>query len=108
MMETIARTRSCIRDRNASTSLTAKGSKQICIPMNRQTYNTIWHDANAVRGLLDQLINESPEIFPAAIEQGYQLSGGLPESKKMPGIRLRQIRLNSGVYSLRPLSLIHI
>ena len=70
--------------------------------MNRQTYNTIWHDASAVRGLLNELIGEFPEIFPAKMKQGYQLSGGLPESKKMPGIRLRQIRLKSGVYSLRP------
>ena len=97
-----SRTRSCMKDRSASKSDTAKGSKQICIPMDRQTYKTIWHDAGAMRGLLDKLIDEFPEIFPAAIKQGYQLSGGLPESKKMPGILLRQLRLNSGVYSLRP------
>lgn len=70
--------------------------------MDHQTYKTIWHNASAMRGLLDRLISKYPEIFPATIEQGYQLSGRLPESKKMPGIRLRQLRLGSGVYSLRP------
>ena len=55
-----------------------------------------------MRQVLDTLIAESPELFPASIQQGYQFSGHLPESKKMPGIRLRQIRLKDGVYSLRP------
>lgn len=101
-MGTTSRTRSCIRDRSVSKKFTVKGSKQICIPIDRQIYKEIWHDAGAVRRLVDKLIDKFPEIFPATIEHGYQLSGGLPESKKMPGIRLRQIRLNTGVYSLRP------
>jgi hypothetical protein len=102
MSDTDRRTRTCTRARNASSSTTAKGSKQICIPMDRQQYAQVWSDAIAVRSILDSLIVESVEIFPSSIEQGYQLSGQLPESKKMPGIRLRQIRLQSGVYSLRP------
>jgi hypothetical protein len=36
------------------------------------------------------------------MSQGYQLSGKLPESKKMEGIQLRQLRTAQGVYSLRP------
>ncbi len=70
--------------------------------MTREQYDAIWDDSQEVRNLLDSLITESPEIFPSSIKQGYQLSGHLPESKKMPGIRLRQIHLRSGVYSLRP------
>ena len=82
--------------------ITPKGAKQICIPMEREQYDEVWHDSSAVRKLLDALIAESPEIFPSSIQEGYQLSGHLPESKKMPGIRLRQIRMECGVYSLRP------
>jgi hypothetical protein len=70
--------------------------------MTREQYDAIWDDSQEVRNLVDSLITESPEIFPSSIKQGYQLSGHLPESKKMPGIRLRQIHLCSGVYSLRP------
>ena len=70
--------------------------------MERQQYEAIWHNPIALRQWLERLIAESPEIFPPSIEHGYHLSGHLPESKKMPGIRLRQIRLKSGVYSLRP------
>lgn len=101
-MGTTSRTRSCVKARSASMNFTAKGSKQICIPLSRQKHDQIWHDSDAVRSFLDQLIREFPEIFPSTIKQGYQLSGRLPESKKMPGIRLRQLRLKSGVYSLRP------
>lgn len=66
--------------------------------MNRQQYDQVWQNARLVRAFLDPLIAQYPEIFPNSIAPGYQLSGHLPESKKMPGIRLRQIRLKSGVY----------
>lgn len=68
--------------------------------MTREQYDAIWDDSQEVRNLLDSLITDYPEIFPPSIKQGYQLSGHLPESQKMPGIRLRQIHLRSGVYSL--------
>ena len=70
--------------------------------MTHEQYDAIWDDSQEVRNLLDSLITESPEIFPSSIQQGYQLSDHLPESKKMPEIRLHQIHLRSGVYSLRP------
>ena len=70
--------------------------------MERDQYAQIWNDAAKVRQLLDELIKQSPELFPPSIQSGYQLSGYLPESKKMPRIRLRQLQIKSGVYSLRP------
>jgi hypothetical protein len=72
------------------------------MPMTRELYDEIWHDAKQVRALLDKLILESPELFPSQIGAGYRLTGRLPESKKLPGIRLRQIHLPGDVYSLRP------
>lgn len=101
-MENEPKTRSCNRAHNASTTKTPKGAKQICIPMEREQYEQIWNDSSTVRQIIDLLIATSPEIFPPSIQKGYQLSGQLPESKKMPGIKLRQIRMESGVYSLRP------
>jgi hypothetical protein len=57
---------------------------------------------------LDQNIEQYPELFPITIKQGYKLHGILPESKKMPGIRLRRIELvetkgdTKPVFTIRP------
>ena len=59
-------------------------------------YDKIWHDAAKVRQLVPRLIAESPELFPPNIHLGYTLTGHLPESKKMPGVSLRQLRLHEG------------
>lgn len=101
-MDTIARTRSCNRHRSAIAARPAGGSKQICIPMSRGLYEEIWSDAQQVRQRLDELMRTSPELFPAELLAGYRLTGRLPESKKLPGIRLRQIRHEQSVYTLRP------
>lgn len=98
------RRRQCNRRRlERSTQETAKyGSRQICIGMSRETYDAIWDDAGEVRKLLEKQIEMHPEIFPDGIEKRFALSGHLPESKKMPGIRLRQIRIQGVSYTLRP------
>lgn len=101
-MDTVERTRSCNRNRSATTARPAGGSKQICIPMSRALYEEIWSDAQQVRQRLDDLMSASPELFPTELLGGYRLTGRLPESKKLPGIRLRQIRHAQSVYTLRP------
>lgn len=70
--------------------------------MTQKQYSAIWQDTAAVRSHIVSLIADHPEIFPAAISEGYQLHGQLPESKKLPGVRLRQIRIATGVFTLRP------
>jgi hypothetical protein len=70
--------------------------------MTADIYHRLWHDAREVRRFLTSLIQAHPELFPPGIEQGYQLTGRLPESKKMPGIRLRQLRVQNRAYALRP------
>ena len=80
-----------------------RGSKQICLPMTRDIYDRIWDDPGEVRRFLEPLIHTSPELFPDGMPDGFQLTGRLPESEKMPGVRLRQFRLPNGrVFSLRP------
>ena len=81
---------------------TQYGSRQICLPIAREQYDDIWNDAGKVRLRLDQMIAEYPEIFPKAITNGYALAGHLPESKKMPGVCLRQIRIDGIAFTLRP------
>jgi hypothetical protein len=49
------------------------------------------------------MIDQFPELFPEGIQNGFSFTGFLPASNKMPGIRLRQIRLrDGGSFTLRP------
>ena len=102
-MDAQQQTRSCFRGRLPQGEGVPRGSRQIVIPMVREVYDCIWDDAGEVRRYLKPLIAGSPELFPKGIEDGFQLTGHLPESTKMPGVRLRQLRLRDGtVFSLRP------
>ncbi len=87
-MDVKQQTRSCRRERKARDGGTPRGSKQVCIPMTRDIYERIWDDSAAVRRFLAPLIHTAPELFPEGMAEGYELTGRLPESKKMPGIRL--------------------
>jgi hypothetical protein len=79
------------------------GRCQICIPMTRDEYDAIWSDPAKVRSLLLQNIADNPELFPANIKEGFSLAGMLPESRKQPGVRLRQlITKNKAKWSVRP------
>lgn len=83
----------------------AKGSRQIVVSLERADYDRIWKDAPAVRQWVDTQWKQCPELFPAGMAQGYQLCGLLPESVKLPGVRLRQLKLKSDPrvkYTLRP------
>lgn len=102
-MDAQRRTRSCSRERLPQGEGTSRGSRQICIPMTRDIYDRIWNDAGEVRRYLQPLIASSPELFPERIKDGFQLTGHLPESAKMPGVRLRQLRFRDGTaFTLRP------
>jgi len=102
-MDAQQRTRSCFRERPPRAEGTPRGSKQICIPMTRDVYDRIWNDAGQVRRYIEPLIESTPELFPKGTKDGFQLTGHLPESIKMLGIRLRQLRLNDGrTFTLRP------
>lgn len=95
-------TRSCDRNRPTELIKTNNGARQICIPMTQKHYDAIWDEPAAVRNYLDSLIEQHPEIFPPSVSEGYQLHGKLPESKKLPGIQLRQLRTKNAVYTVRP------
>ena len=104
-MDARQRTRTCVRTRAGQETGLPRGARQICLPMDRETYDRLWNDAAAVRQYLDELLKSCPELFPTGIEHGFQLTGHLPESKKLLGIRLRQLRLADGrVFTLRPIA----
>jgi len=81
------RTCSTAQDRTAL----AGGSKRICLPIDRAEYARIVMAPSAFRQWLDPLIAQYPELFPAAITQGYRLHDILTASKKLPDVRLRRI-----------------
>jgi hypothetical protein len=97
------------REVNTSKSLIAKPSQRITVPISREDHEAIIDDADRYRAYLDAVIAQFPELFPAAIEDGYVWHDVLPESKKLPGVRLRRIALkardadrNSPVYTVTP------
>src|SRR3954447_6189439 len=92
-MDPPQRTRSCRRDQPAATTSQSRGSRQICLPLDRATYDRIWDDPQAVRILVDDLLSRHPELFPKAMTQGFTLCGTLPPSKKLAGVCLRRVRV---------------
>jgi hypothetical protein len=76
------------------------------LPIEPDDYQRIVFDPQAFRAELDDLRGQFPELFPAAIEQGYKLHDILPASKKMPDIRLRRIKVGCSdspdVFTIRP------
>ena len=71
----------------------ARGSKRIRLPIDEDQYSAIVDNPVAFRQCTDGLIAQYPELFPAAIKDGYSLDGMLPISRKMPEVRLRRIRV---------------
>ena len=78
------------------------------MPIARAAYERIVWAPQAFRQWLDGLLDQYPELFPAAIAQGYQLHDILPVSKKLPALRLRRIRVatpeqpGAAVFTLAP------
>lgn len=102
-MDVPQRTRRCCRMRPPDVGKRPRGAQQIVIPMDRATYDHLWHDAAAVRQRLHELLHTAPELFPPGMATGFQLTGRLPASRKLPGVRLRQLRLADGrAFTLRP------
>ncbi len=81
-----------------------RGSKTVCLPLDRESYQQLMLDATAFRGFLDEMHMSHPELFPQAMAKGYTLHDILPLSHKLPDIRLRRFKLkaNQEVYTLRP------
>ncbi len=87
------RTRSCRRDQPTVTNTQSRGARQICLPLDRETYLRIWDDPQAVRLLVEDLLKQHPVLFPKAMTEGFTLCGKLPQSKKLAGVCLRRVRV---------------
>jgi hypothetical protein len=97
------RTRQCCRTRITPQQQGNRGTKQICLALTRADFDAVWHDPVAVRAIVDAQLQRFPELFPAEIGNGYRFVGCLPESTRLAGIQLRQVRLRNGeTFTLRP------
>lgn len=100
------RKRNCSKDREFDPL--SNRSRQICLPVEREEYDRILFDVKAFRNYLDGILEQYPELFPATIQQSYNLHDILPESRKLPGVRLRRIMVaakdgdGEDVFSIRP------
>jgi len=84
-------------------STLARGSKSICLPFDPQSYRELVQNEVEFRRHVDALYARHPELFPAAMGEGYRLHDIRPASKKL-GVRVRRIKLKATaeVYSLCP------
>ena len=95
--------RSCVRSGSSQDLGSTRLHRQICLPISSQLYGDIWIDAKKVRAFIQKEMERAPELFPPAmIARGYHLTGFLPESKKLPGVKLRQVQVGTTRYYLRP------
>ncbi len=78
-MDAQPRTRSCCRERIPPDEGTPRGSKQMCMPMTRDSYEPMWDDPGAVQRFLEPLIHTSPELLPEGMTDGLQRTGCVPE-----------------------------
>jgi hypothetical protein len=68
--------------------------KRITLPIELEKYQEIVDDCCAYRKWVDEMIDQHPELFPAAIQGGYTLHDERG-SDKLEGIRLRRICLKT-------------
>ncbi len=99
--------RSCSRKQGKPGKLTdtpelPRGAKTICIPFEPTSYPEVVRDNKRFRSLVDEAYAQHPELFPAAMGEGYQLHDTQVSVKL--GVRVRRIMLKTTgeVYGICP------
>lgn len=83
------------REYSKEQSKVAKPHPRVLLPISYASYQEKAADAAEFRCWLDEMIEQYPELFPAAIRHGYRLHDYLPASVKLPGVRFRRIQLKA-------------
>jgi hypothetical protein len=86
-MDARPHTRRVDRQRKPAPPQPPRGAKQIVIPMTRQQYDEIWHDAARTRVVVAEWVQSAPELFPPGFDRGRWRVASSPA----PGTR-RQTR----------------
>jgi len=69
-------------------------SRRIVLPIRYEEYEAAMATSQKARACLGEQMKAHPELFPAAMAQGYKFNGWTEISKKMPNMQLRRIRLS--------------
>ncbi len=75
-------------------------NKTICIFFEKKEYENLVNNAQEYRNKLDKTIEESPELFPVEIKQGYELKDKYYSIKL--NITTRRIKIGEDSYTIRP------
>jgi hypothetical protein len=63
------------------------------LPIRNEEYEAAMATSQKARDCLREQMKAHPELFPAAMAQGYKFNGWTEVSKKMPNMQLRRVRL---------------
>ncbi len=99
--------RSCARKqgepgKSDDTSKLPRGAKTICFPFEPGSYPEVARDRKRFRCVVDEAYARHPELFPAAMGEGYKLHDTRMSAKL--GVRVRRIKLKATgeVYGICP------
>ncbi len=104
-MDSTRQTRTLNLERSEINRSNGYGNHQICLPMSEVEYEQFSSDRQFARTVIDEHLQKHPHLFPQAVrENGYWFDGHERESTKLPGVRLRRIRVRhtQTVYTIRP------
>jgi hypothetical protein len=83
--------------------LLPRGSKEIVVLFQRETYPEIVQDKTEFKKHLDMQYDMHPELFPEAMKNGYQLYGFTETSRKLGVMRRRiLIKETKDVFTIEP------
>ena len=84
-----------------ATSPSPKDKHTIILPTSQDQYDKIVPSPNEMRGWIDEMYHQHPEIFPLGFEQGYRFHDHRTSEKL--GIPLRRITLRDGTnWTIQP------
>jgi hypothetical protein len=79
----------------------SRGHRTICLPIPEEAYLRVVNDPRQFRAAIDECFRRTPELFPGAFAEGYQLKDDRVSAKQE--VLIRRIVLSDGTaYSIRP------
>lgn len=82
----------------------SRGQHVLTLPLDSDTYMTFLQCPSYARETLGGLHATHPELFPPEWSDGWKFNGSTQASKKMPGMKMRQVQLHrtGAFYRIRP------
>jgi hypothetical protein len=91
-----------IPEKSKDTLELPRGSKTLCIPFEPASYPQVVRDRKGFRGIVDEVYAQHPELFPAAMGEGYTLHDTQVSAKLGIGVRRIKLKATNEVYGLCP------